>query len=78
LFQGTNSHDRKIGADALLGSLVDRGAMTTTHDLALALIADQSGGRIVNVHFEDSLRDGQLVFDYRMQRDLSRIATHSR
>jgi NAD(P)-dependent dehydrogenase (short-subunit alcohol dehydrogenase family) len=69
LFQGTNSHDRKIGADALLGSLVDRGAigLTTTHDLALALIADQSGGRIVNVHFEDRLRDGQLVFDYRMR-----------
>ena len=69
LFQGTNSHDRKIGAAALLNSLIDRGAigLTTTHDLALTAIAEQSGGRIVNVHFEDQLREGELVFDYRMR-----------
>jgi DNA mismatch repair ATPase MutS len=69
LFQGTNSHDRKIGAEALLTSLIDRGAigLTTTHDLALTAIADQSGGRIANVHFEDQLREGDLVFDYRMR-----------
>lgn len=69
LFQGTNSHDRKIGAEALLNSLVERGAigLTTTHDLALTAIADQSGGRVVNVHFEDQLQAGELVFDYRMK-----------
>ena len=69
LFQGTNSHDRKIGAEALLLNLIDRGAigLTTTHDLALTAIADQSGGRAVNVHFEDELRDGELMFDYRMK-----------
>ncbi|HKY19809.1 MAG TPA: hypothetical protein VJM31_01205 [Vicinamibacterales bacterium] len=69
LFQGTNSHDRKIGAEALLNSLVDRGAigLTTTHDLALTAIAEQSAGRLVNVHFEDRLQDGELVFDYRMK-----------
>ena len=69
LFQGTNSHDRKIGAEALLNSLIERGAigLTTTHDLALTAIADQAQGRAVNVHFEDQLRDGELVFDYRMK-----------
>lgn len=69
LFQGTNSHDRKIGAEALLLNLIDRGAigLTTTHDLALTAIADQSGGRAVNVHFEDELRDGELIFEYRMK-----------
>ncbi len=69
LFQGTNSHDRKIGAEALLNTVIDRGAigLTTTHDLALTAIAEQSAGRIVNVHFEDQLRDGELVFDYRMK-----------
>jgi DNA mismatch repair ATPase MutS len=69
LFQGTNSHDRKIGAEALLLNLIDRGAigLTTTHDLALTAIADQSGGRAVNVHFEDHLRDGELIFDYTMR-----------
>ena len=69
LFQGTNSHDRKIGAAALLTSLIARGAigLTTTHDLALTAIADHSQGRIVNVHFEDQLREGELVFDYRIK-----------
>ena len=69
LFQGTNSHDRKIGAEALLLNLIDRGAigLTTTHDLALTAIADQSGGRGVNVHFEDELKNGELIFDYRMK-----------
>ena len=59
----------KIGAEALLLNLIDRGAigLTTTHDLALTAIADQSGGRAVNVHFEDELRDGELIFDYRMK-----------
>ena len=69
LFQGTNSHDRRIGAEALLNSLIERGAigLTTTHDLALTAIADHAQGRAVNVHFEDQLREGELVFDYRMK-----------
>ena len=69
LFQGTNSHDRKIGAEALLRTLIDQGVigLTTTHDLALTSIADESGGRAENVHFEDQLRDGHLVFDYKMK-----------
>jgi hypothetical protein len=69
LFQGTNSHDRKIGAEALLLNLIGRGAigLTTTHDLALTAIAEESRGRAVNVHFDDELRDGELIFDYRMK-----------
>jgi hypothetical protein len=69
LFQGTNSHDRRIGAEALLLTLIDRGAigLTTTHDLALTAIGDHSNGRAVNVHFEDRLEGGELVFDYRMR-----------
>jgi DNA mismatch repair ATPase MutS len=69
LFQGTNSHDRKIGAEALLLNLIDRGAigLTTTHDLALTAITEQSGGRAVNVHFQDELKDGELIFDYKMK-----------
>jgi len=69
LFQGTNSHDRKIGAEALLLTLTDRGAigLTTTHDLALTAIADRSEGRALNVHFDDKLKNGELIFDYRMK-----------
>jgi hypothetical protein len=66
---GTNSHDRRIGAEAVVRSLVDRGAagLITTHDLALADIADVLGGRATNVHFEDRVEDGAVHFDYVMR-----------
>jgi DNA mismatch repair ATPase MutS len=69
LLSGTNSHDRQIGASAILRALIDRGAMglITTHDLALAHIADALPGRAANVHFADTLENGQLHFDYRLQ-----------
>jgi hypothetical protein len=64
--QGTNSHDRRIGAEALLRGLVKRGAIgiATTHDLALAEIAEGMGARAANVHLEDRIEDGRIYFDY--------------
>jgi hypothetical protein len=66
---GTNSHDRRIGAEALVRGLLERGAMglITTHDLALAGIVDALDGRARNVHFEDRIEDGKILFDYSMQ-----------
>jgi hypothetical protein len=66
---GTNSHDRRIGAEALVRGLVKRGAIgfITTHDLALAGIADELGEQACNVHFEDSLEDGRMRFDYALK-----------
>ncbi len=66
---GTNSHDRRIGAEALARSLVERGAigLITTHDLALADIADVLGARAANVHFEDQIENGQIRFDYALR-----------
>jgi DNA mismatch repair ATPase MutS len=66
---GTNSHDRKIGAEAIVRGLVERDAigLVTTHDLALAHIADVLAPKATNVHFEDHLEDGKMTFDYRMR-----------
>jgi hypothetical protein len=66
---GTNSHDRRIGAEAIIRSLVARGAigLLTTHDLALARIADELAPRAANVHFEDHIENGEVMFDYRMR-----------
>jgi hypothetical protein len=66
---GTNSHDRRIGAEAMARGLVKRGAigLITTHDLALAGIADELGPKASNVHFEDSVENGEIHFDYRMR-----------
>ncbi|HEY1753894.1 MAG TPA: hypothetical protein VGG72_00755 [Bryobacteraceae bacterium] len=69
LLSGTNSHDRRIGAEAIIRSLVERGAvgLVTTHDLALAEIVASFGGRAANVHFEDHLEGGEIRFDYRLR-----------
>jgi DNA mismatch repair ATPase MutS len=69
LFQGTNSADRRAGAEAILRQLLEAGAigLVTTHDLALTEIADRLGGRATNVHFEDRYENGELTFDYRMR-----------
>jgi ABC-type iron transport system FetAB ATPase subunit len=69
IFSGTNSHDRRIGAQAILRSLVQRGALglVTTHDLALTQIDDALGKSARNVHFEDQIVDGRMRFDYRMR-----------
>ena len=69
LLSGTNSHDRRIGAEALVRGLVERGAigLVTTHDLALAHIAETLGGRARNVHFEDHLEGGEIRFDYKLR-----------
>jgi DNA mismatch repair ATPase MutS len=74
ILHGTNSHDRQVGAEAIVRSLVDRGAIgfVTTHDLALAHIAETLAPHAANVCFEDQLHDGKLVFDYRMRSGIVR------
>jgi DNA mismatch repair ATPase MutS len=66
LLHGTNSHDRRIGAEAVVKGLVRRGAigLLTTHDLALAHIVDALAPHAANVHFEDHIEDGHVAFDY--------------
>jgi hypothetical protein len=69
LFHGTNSHDRLVGAEGVLRSLLNRGAigLITTHDLALTAIADGLAPRAVNVHFEDCFEENGITFDYRLK-----------
>ncbi len=64
LLSGTNSRDRRIGAEGVLRGLRERGAigLVTTHDLALAEVSQSR-----QVHFADSLRDGKIHFDYQMK-----------
>jgi hypothetical protein len=66
---GTNSHDRRIGAEAIVRGLISRNAigLITTHDLALAEIAETLSPRAANVHFQDYLENGRMSFDYRVR-----------
>ena len=69
ILHGTNSHDRRIGAEGVVRGLLERGAigLVTTHDLALARIAEELAPHAANVHFEDHLEDGKMTFDYRLR-----------
>lgn len=68
LLHGTNSHDRRLGAGAIVRAFLERGALgiLTTHDLALAEIADGLGARAANAHFEFALEESEIRFDYRL------------
>jgi len=69
LLHGTNSHDRATGAEGIVRALLARGAigLATTHDLSLATVAKQLEPAAANVHFEDRLENGRMVFDYKMR-----------
>ncbi|MBC7967170.1 MAG: DNA mismatch repair protein MutS, partial [Fuerstia sp.] len=69
ILNGTNSHDRRRGAEAVIRSLIARHALgiVTTHDLALTQIADSMSDQAVNKHFEDKITDGQMTFDYTLR-----------
>ncbi|HEY2677721.1 MAG TPA: hypothetical protein VGI65_12190 [Steroidobacteraceae bacterium] len=68
LLQGTNSADRRVGAQGLIRALIKRGAigLISTHDLALTDIEGLQPGAIENVHFQDELVDGALKFDFKL------------
>jgi hypothetical protein len=69
ILNGTNSQDRREGAEAIIRQLLERGAMglVTTHDLALSALADRHSSPGANVHFQDTLEGDRLLFDYRLQ-----------
>ena len=69
LLQGTNSKDRRIGAEGIERALVTRGAigLVSTHDLALTDIGGAVEGHLRNVHFQDELANGRMTFDYRLR-----------
>ncbi len=69
LLQGTNSNDRRIGAEGVLRGLLERGAIgiLTTHDLALTELSGLPEGALRNMHFQDDLEDGRMRFDFQLR-----------
>lgn len=68
IFRGTNNRERLIGSRAYILALNRACAfgLVTTHDLELADLADQLPN-LTNVHFQETVRDGALHFDYRVR-----------
>lgn len=69
LLQGTNSKDRRIGAEGVVRALVEPGAigLISTHDLALTEIGGLPKGHLHNVRFQDEFENGTMQFDYRLR-----------
>ncbi|HEY4341961.1 MAG TPA: hypothetical protein VGM97_18610 [Steroidobacteraceae bacterium] len=69
VLQGTNSKDRRIGAEGVLRAYIERGAigLVSTHDLALTDITGLPEGSLRNVHFQDTLEQGRMSFDFRLR-----------
>lgn len=69
LLEGTNSKDRRIGAEGLLRALVEKNSIgiVTTHDLALTAVTVTLGTIVRNYHFQDYVQDGQMRFDYTLR-----------
>ncbi len=73
IFKGTNSADRHTGAKMLINQLDKKAAwgMVSTHDLELADMEKESGGRIRNYHFREYYKDNQIYFDYQLRKGVS-------
>jgi DNA mismatch repair ATPase MutS len=69
LLQGTNSNDRRVGAEGMVRALLNRGAigLISTHDLALAEIGGSLDGQLCNVHFQEEFENGKMRFDYKLR-----------
>jgi len=69
LFGGTNSSDRLAGAEGIGRALLASGAigMLSTHDLALTEIGHAGELALRNVHFEDRIENGKMLFDFRLR-----------
>ncbi len=68
IFRGTNNRERRIGSRAYLRTLAGRRCvgLVATHDLDLTQLAEEVP-EISNAHFREEVRDGQMVFDYRLR-----------
>jgi DNA mismatch repair ATPase MutS len=66
-FRGTNSDEQTAASLAVLRFLLASSHfyLVATHDHALTRLAD--GGAARNVHFQENLQEGALVFDYRLR-----------
>jgi hypothetical protein len=69
VLQGTNSHDRRVGTEGVLRTLIRNSSigMVTTHDLALTSLEEVFPDRVRNAHFQERFEDDSLSFDYRLR-----------
>lgn len=68
ILKGTNSDDRHKGSLGLIEQLMESTAfgLISTHDLALGKLSD-TYEKLENYSFNSQLKEGQLIFNYKLQ-----------
>lgn len=69
MLRGTNSVDKYLGSKAVIKKLLNMEGkgMVATHDLQLSKLADAYPQDLVNYHFDIQIREGEMLFDYRLK-----------
>ncbi|MEZ4952129.1 MAG: hypothetical protein R2825_00975 [Saprospiraceae bacterium] len=74
ILKGTNSVDRHTGSKALIQQLIhlQGGGLIATHDLELGILEATSDGAIENLCMEVEVKNGELYFDYKLKKGVSK------
>lgn len=73
ILKGTNSTDKQAGSIALVKQLVNYPCLSivATHDLALGELEAQFPEHVINYHFEPTIENDELSFDYTLKRGIA-------
>lgn len=74
ILRGTNSEDKTHGSEMFIRKLLQYNSLTmfATHDLSLSVLETELPGQLNNYCFESIIRDGELIFDYTLQRGVAK------
>lgn len=74
ILKGTNSKDRHTGSKALIEQLIKSGGagIIATHDLELSSLEAKYDGNLENLCMEVEVKDGELDFDYKLKKGVSK------
>ena len=69
MLRGTNSVDKYLGSKAVIEQLIKKKGvgMVATHDLQIAQLEKQYPGYIRNFYFDIQVKNGEMLFDYKMK-----------
>jgi DNA mismatch repair ATPase MutS len=73
ILKGTNSEDKKKGSLALVKRLIalSGNGIIATHDLSLGELENEFPDQIKNYHFDATIEDDLLTFDYQLQEGIA-------
>jgi ABC-type multidrug transport system fused ATPase/permease subunit len=69
MLRGTNAIDRHTGSVALIRQLIKYEAVgiIASHDISLTALADEFPGKIGNYHFDSTVENNEIIFDYKLK-----------